>query len=506
MVAASGRGGLMFSDYPLFGGYNKHENATFNCEDLVNLYMRVDPGGKKNKAFFNTPGLKKKLALQSGTEAIRALYVPTFDYNFLYAVAGDTVFRINDAFVSTPLSPILGTDSGYVSIAVNNNNQILFVDGQSGYLYNNNAGTFSKISSTGFPAIPLNVAFLDGYFVIPSAESRTFQISALNDGTQWDALDEAQIQAYGGLNVGVGVVNRRLYFFKTDSTEVWYNAGAADFPFRRDNNLIFNVGCLATASIASDYGYLFWLARDKSGAGSVYMTNGQMPQKISSEAIDDLIASLTDPSDVRVWIYKEEGHVFYKMNWTTDDISISYDLTASEILGHPFWFREEMEPHKDDGQTPYISNTRHLADCHAYFAGEHIVGSYKNSNLYHYSRQYSNNDGEPIRRERTGSHFFNPVYNKRSIKQFRVDFETGIGANDGLYTHPKAYLSISRDGGRTFGNLHSATLGKVGERKARSVWRRLGLSRDFVPRITVYADIAPIVMLGASIEYEELAR
>lgn len=500
----------MVTDFPFFGAYNKHDNVTFDCQDLVNLYMRFDPKAKKKFAYFNTPGLQHELTL-SGSNGVRQLYVPPFDETLMFSVVGNTVYRHTTALAPTSLGTI-GTNSGYISTAANNNNQIMFADGQDLYLYDSTAGTLTSIMGAGVPTLPLNVALLDGYFVVPSAESRTFQISALNDGTKWDALDEAQIGAYGGINVGVAVVNRRLYFFKTDSTEVWYNAGAADFPFRRDNNVLFNFGCLTPASIVVANGetrsYLFWLARDKDGVGSVMMATGETPVRISNTAIDDLIADLTAPTDVRCWAYRDDGQIFYVMNWTTDDITIVYDLTTSMAVEYPVWFRMEMEKHKGDGIDPNTSKTRHLADCHAYFNGQHYIGSYKSPKIYSYSRDYASNDGEPIKRQRVAPHFSAPGYNKIRIKKFQVDMETGIGNVTGETSNmnPRAYLAISRDGGRSFGNEIGVPIGKIGERKINIRWWRKGIARDFVPCVTIYADVAPIVILGAAIDYEVLSR
>jgi hypothetical protein len=223
-----------WEDFPIFGDFNKRVDINFDTEDLNNFFIIQDPNGKKKFAFLATPGLKMELNLFPGTVQSRALFA---FQKFLYGVFDQQVWRLNQFLEPAHIGNI-NTTTGSVSITANNGNQIIFVDGQSGYIYNTSTGVFAQVTDPGFPPLPLDVGFLDGYFVIPSRNSRNYQISALNDGTKWDALDFAQIEAYPGLNVGVGVVNRRLYFFKTDSTEVWYNQGATDFPFRRDNNLL----------------------------------------------------------------------------------------------------------------------------------------------------------------------------------------------------------------------------------------------------------------------------
>jgi hypothetical protein len=498
-IDASARGGLMLADFPIFGGFDKDDDVTFNPEDLVNLYLRVDENGKKKFAFAGTPGLKFEQTVKVGTEPARALYVPDFEQDAMYGVFGDTVYKFTTLLVATSLGTI-GTDTGYVSIAANNANQIIFVDGQDGYLYDVNSGVFSDITDPDFPASPINVAFLDGYFVVADGESREFQISALNDGTKWDALDEAQIQAYSGYLLGVGVVNRRLYFFKTDSTEVWFNQGAADFPFRRDNNLIFNYGCLATSSIVSEFGFLFWLGSDANGVGSVFMTTGQEPQRISTPAVENLIASFDAPSDVACYVYKDDGHLFYVMNWTTDDYTLVYDSTTKK------WHRMTMLQSKAVSGQPYSAKTRHIANCLAYFNGQHYIGSYKESKLYSFSRDYADNAGEVISRVRVPKIFFDPGYRLMQVNKFQLDIHPGVGANDGTYKAPKIYLSVSRNGGITFGNEKPAGMGRIGQYLKRTIWWRLGICRSFTPKITLYASVAPVLILGAAIDYEVIDR
>lgn len=488
----------MLVDFPLFGGFNRHDRVTFDAEDLINLYMRVDEHGKKGMCYVGTPGLSTGALVKAGTDPSRALYVPSFSDTNMYGAFGASIYKFTNTLVSTLLGTI-GTTTGYVSFSANNGGQICIVDGQLGYTYTPGSGVFAQITDAGFPASPLNVAFLDGYFVIPSGGARSFQISALNDGTKWDALDVAQIQAYPGVNVGVGVVNRRLYFFKTDSTEVWYNAGAADFPFRRDNNLIFNFGCAATGSIVSAFGYLFWLARDKNNALSVMMTRGQQPLQISTPAVDDLISTFTNPTDVTAYVYKDDGHIFLVMNFTTDDYTLVYDVTTSEKIREPFWFRMEVE-------STIGGKLRHWGNCHAYFQGNHYVGDYRSPTLYTFSQNYADNAGTPIKRERTPRHFFDKQYRRLQVKHYQLDLEAGVGAVSGIYADPKVYISISRDGGRTFGNRKTAYMGKIGARTTRAIWRRLGIGRDYVIRDTIYASVSPICILGAAVEYEVLTQ
>lgn len=501
------------ADFPIFGGYDKKEEVAFNAEDTINLFLIDSPQGKKKFAFLASPGLSEDVTVESGTDATRALF--TFG-DYLYGVFGASVYRFAMPAAGEDLLPeFLGsidTVSGFVSISANNANEIMFDDGQNGYIYNANSAVFSRITSSDFPSTPLGVVCLDGYFVVPQGDSRQFQLSGLNAGTSWDALsDEAQIQAYPGFNIGVGLVNQRLYFFKTDSCEVWYDAGDSDFPFRRDNNLIFNYGCMTRSSIASQFGLLFWLSRDQSGVGSVMMTEGQEPVAISNDSIDTLIASFTAPEDMIAYIYKDGSHIFYVMSWNTDDKTLVYDVKTK------LWSKWEMQQHQPVAGDINSTKTRHLSNCHAYFNGTHYIGSYKAPKLYKMSRQYTDNAGEPIRRVRVCQHFFDVDYKKMQINSLQVDMQMGLGEsgdgtgiyddqNDDPLINPQIYLSISRDGGISFGNERPAPIGKIGERLGSAKFRKLGQARDFVAKFIIYAPLRNIALLGASINYGVLAQ
>lgn len=493
----------MWANLPIFGGYDDRTDIAFNSQNLVNLFLIADPQGKKKLAFLGTPGLGNPYEIKTGTVQSRALYVYE---DSMYGVFGSEVYRFTLPLVKSKIGDI-ATSKGYVSITANNGNQVIFTDGINGYIYNITTNVFSLINpatpaSAGFPGAPANVAMLDGYFVVPDSTTRTYQISAINDGTRWDALDSASIESYPGVNVGVGVVNQRLFFFKTDSIEVWYDAGAADFPFRRDNTLLFNFGCVAASTIQSGFGMLFWLARDREGVGSVMMTEGQTPHKISNESVDNLIAGFDAPEDVVAYIYKDLGHIFYVITWTTDDVTLVYDVTMQA------WHKMEMHKTLFSESVPYSGQSRHLSNCHAYFNNKSYIGSYKAPILYEFSRDFRTNDGEEIRRVVVTPHFFDENYRMLQINWIQIDMQMGIGlsGNPDPGTDPKLYLRISRDGGNTYGNYHGVPIGKIGDRRARAIFWRKGICRDLVSELSFYDPVIPVAILGGSIDYEVLSQ
>ncbi len=71
---------------------------------------------------------------------------------------------------------------------------------------------------------------------------------------------------------------------------------------------------------------------------------------------------------------------------------------------------------------------------------------------------------------------------------------------------PTVFLSISKDGGQTYGNELHGEMGKIGERTYLTVWRKLGTTprgQGFVPKIQFFNTI-PFVLLGAAWDFEVL--
>ncbi len=493
---------MAWADLKVVGPFNKERTAQFDAQDTVNWSILLDETGKKPVALQGTPGLKLEKTVQSGTAPVRFLDV--FN-DVMYALVGNNFYSYDTSLNQTPLGTI-NTTTGTVFITLNNAGQIIIVDGVDGWIYDTIGGGFTQISDPDFPAKPLGVVYADDYFLIPDGETNIWYLSGPNDGFTWDALDTTTVRKYPGFLTGVGVVGSRVFFFKVTSTEPWLNLGQADFPFRRDNNLIFNTGCTAPGSIYQMEGYLYWLSHNVSGQSTVMMTQGGTPNIISTQAISNLINNFANPNDVQSYVYKDSGHQFYVMSWTQDDKTLVFDQTMAEVAGiENAWFRMEMQPRIFKSGKPNSAKTRHWSSCHTFFNGTHYVGDYRKPVLYSMSLDYGDNDGEPIRRERIFRHNIQPSYQYQQVDAVRVDFRQGVGTSTNASTiAPQAYLSLSNNGGLSFVNEVPAPLGRIGQYNARSQWYLLGIHEDFVGKIAVYSDVSPIFMLGGAADIKLL--
>jgi hypothetical protein len=155
----------MRKDYDLVGSYDNQRVSTINAERTVNMFEYIDAEVKRPKVLLPTAGLiDADLNLSPATQGSRASFVFK---DSIYQVYGSAVFRITGATGNLLVAHIgdLTTSVGYVGVDANTF-QVIFVDGELGWIWDTNAQTFTQITDTGFPASPIDVCYIDGFFIV----------------------------------------------------------------------------------------------------------------------------------------------------------------------------------------------------------------------------------------------------------------------------------------------------------------------------------------------------
>jgi hypothetical protein len=616
-------------DYDFVGSYDNQRVSPISAERSVNLFEYIDPEGKKPKCLISTAGLvDQELDFQFGTGGSRATFVFK---DAIYQVFGAAVYQITGTTGALITSHIgdLSTTVGYVGIDANTF-QVIFVDGfgGKGFIYDTNALTFVEITDTSFPDNPIDVCFIDGFFIVAHGGTNEFQMSKFDQGLIWGPDFTAagttgnafvatsgaspnlvlstgttlnyqigtpiQFNGAGTLPVGtpaiakgvtyyvVGIVNattftisttvggtpitfatvgtapifvtnggqaqvgtisshpgnivgcrtlhRRIFLFSENFTEVWENAGAGtNLPIRRNNSLLMEVGTPALGSIIVGFDRMFFLAQDRDGLAGVMGVAGSESTLLSNRALDFQLAQyaadpLTGVADARSVLIKENGLIFYRLNFTAANHTFVLGVTMS-TPDSPKWHEEEV-----------LNGDRHPAQSHAYFHGVNYYADYNQKKFYMVDDEVSTNDGEHIRRMRIGKQMTPPGYNRIRIDRWQLDLLQGqrdilrrvditldtedsqiittendidLILDQGVLVgggQPVVYLSYSKDGGQTYGFQQQGLMGKLGQRTYRTVWRKLGVTprgQGYVPKIEFYADY-PLIVLGAAWAYEIL--
>jgi hypothetical protein len=448
---------------------------------MVNLFPEIVPEAGKEPAFLNrAPGLK--LEFTAGFGPIRGLWVLGSN---MYVVSGTQLYKVTPAYVVTLIGSVTGT--GPVSMADNGTQLFVACNGPS-YIYNATTDVFQQITDGDFPGA-VTVGYLDGYFVFNEPNSQKIWVTALLDGTSVDPLDFASAEGSPDGVVGIIVDHGQLWVYGTNSIEVWYNSGNADFPFTRIPGAFNELGCAAAYSLAKMDNGLFWLGKDARGQGIVYRANGYSGQRISTHAVEWHIQQYGDLSDTIGYTYQQDGHSFYVLIFPTADTTWVYDVATQAWHERAGFANGEF--------------TRHRSNCQAFFGTKVMVGDYQNANIYSFDLDDYSDNGSIQKWLRSWRALPTGQNNlKRTAHHsLQLDCESGTGLNLGQGSDPEVMLRWSDDGGHTWSNEHWVSIGKIGEYYRRAIWRRLGMTMKLRDRVYEVSGTDPvkIAIMGAEL-------
>lgn len=452
---------------------------------MVNLFPELIPEGGKESGFLNrAPGLKFEQTV--GIGPIRALWAHQTNGSDFYVVSGTEVFKLT-GLTATPVKLGNVSGTGPVSIA-DNGTQIFFACNGPSYIYNEVTNVFAQITDADFPGA-VTVAYLDGYFVFNEPNSQRVWVTSLLDGLSVDPLDFVSAEGSPDGLVSLIVDHREAWLFGSDSVEVWYDAGNADFPLARIQGAFNEIGCVAAYSVAKLDNGLFWLGTDARGQGIVYRANGYTGVRVSTHAIEYAIAQYGNISDALAYTYQQEGHSFYVLIFPTANATWVYDVSTQ------MW--HERAGFKNG------AFTRHRSNCQCNFEGNTVVGDFENGNIYTFDLDVYADNSQPQKWLRSWRALAPGQNNlkRTSHHSLQLDAETGVGLVVGQGNQPEAMLRWSDDGGHTWSNEHWQSMGAIGQYGYRTIWRRLGMTLKLRDRVYEVSGTDPvkIAIMGAEL-------
>lgn len=537
-----------------FGRYPK-----ISAEKTINMFMSDN---------FMVPYSGYNVALEAakyfsnGLEG-RGIYTSTI-LNEMIVVIGSGVYSVTLKFNNINLNVydvqviLLGnmtSSSGKVYIAENNKPQIAISDGINIYIYDpNNSPTFKAVPGLDF--IPGYITFHDTYFICAAFEdnfytpvaSNTWRLSASNNGLNWPnlAANIGLIQTKPDVTQAVlrfPSKGNMIFVMGENVTEAWFDIGAQLFPYQRQDQFNIDYGCLNPATVAYMDEIAVWLGQNEKSGPVILYSDGGMPTKVTTDGIDYFFSQLTEPADSQAFLYRQDGHLFYHINFYTDNVSLFIDFLPDG--SHKIY-------HACDQNGNYF-----IAAQVAFYNNQYYFVSKNTGNLYTFDTifttyqdtQLNNNVNPPVivkttfeiprsricrnirfpsqeyfiandvgftietgetnyQENSTGDIFIitqdgHPIITQGGLEfivsqdnNFIVtqdgqyistqqtnpnDFSNIIAQQQGIiYTTPHVDLSVSRDGGESFGSDYAYNLFSIGKRKNKLMWWQCGSANDFV--------------------------
>lgn len=418
--------------------YSEGRSRPWSGAKLINAFSEMADGDKADQfAVMGIPGL------------VEFANLPTFPVrgehrmgDTLYVVSGTRLYSVSEAGSHTDLGEV----GGSLPVMMADNGEQLAIQG--GALHNQGYVLDSGTLYTGITNLPAvsNVVYIGGFFVWTIFDSDQFIISALNDGLSYDPLDVATVE--GDPDDVIGVVNDhlQLHFGGQRSFEIWYQSGAADFPFERLGTAFIERGLLDRDSLVKIDNSVHFVGDDRI----VYRMNDLAPTRISTHSIEHQIA---DATWFRCFPYTQLGHKFYMLN--TDVGTFGYDMATGA-------WHERKSLGRDNYRCWYATRV---------YGGE-IFGDGYTGKLYRPDLDVNTEDGEviPVTIELPS---LQTDRMKSTLYSIEAQIQAGVGNSDD--PDPQITLQYSKDGGNTWSAELARPMGKVGEYLTRCIWR-LGVS------------------------------
>lgn len=455
---------------PIYAYYNKQRFIQAGSMDCANWYGVQIPDGKEGQALY--PAMGRKHVEFLGENKLIFDSPPRFIYrsiNFVYVVVGSQVYKIDKNFQQTQITTFglelnSGADVWFAYLTVQTNVYSAFTDGEHIYIYDEDNETWQLASGTGVDGVitaPEFIAAFGNRFVVNNKDSTQFFLSNTNLGATptnpatW--FNVASVAGGSLFNSASGVIKQivtlhnQLYIFNDFSCDVWSNiptqitvANATfTFPFKLNTSYNFDYGMADPHSLSVDFGMMAWLAQNTNGLVSFVISTGQMPQDISSQAINVLLEASTSveglspflTNNSEGFLYQYENTIFYRVS-----AGKFLDFGDLDIIDSANSLEYNFET-KTWARVIELNGERNRIQSHVFFSNKHLVTVEDDVALYQmagniYFNETRNPDQEdpqavdaflkfPMRYELITQQIFQPDYSEFITDYVEIDFVFG---------------------------------------------------------------------------------
>lgn len=345
-----------------------------------------------------------------------------------FTVSGSGFYRNGDL-----IGTIDGTGVAYI---VASDSEVVVGRGRTAYSYNG-----SNFQAIAFPdgANVTMVGYSAGYFFFLRAGTGKWYFSAVGNARSVDPLDFATAENEPDALLDMLILDGVLVFLGTESVEFWGATGDADLPYAPIQQRVFEQGVIATGCAVVVDNSFYWIGRD-----AITYRNGDVPQAISD---DGIVERSKASSSHRLWLFEDERHKFLAQRH--DKNTMCYDVTTQE------WSERQSY-----GRTNWRAGPG--------------LGDDENGTIWELDG-YVDASGVFERRLRAGARLDAAAI----VDNLRLIAEVGTTEYlTGTYASPTIEMRYSADGGNTWSDWESDTLGEQGRYRERLEWRALGMFDD----------------------------
>ena len=344
-----------------------------------------------------------------------------------FTISGGIAYRDTAA-----LGSVAG--DGVASIAVRGG-EVLFNAG--GPIYSYNGIDFVEVT---FPddSNVTKVIYSAGYFVAAEASTGYLFFSAVNNGRSWDALDFFEVESEPDAVFDMVTLDGVLVAGGQDSIEFFAPTGNPDLPYSPIQQRVFEQGVFATGCMVQDDNTFFFVGSDR-----ILYRNGNVPEALGG---DWLVERISQSVTVRLYLLKDQRHKWVVIR--LDNESWAYDITTGETFELRSYGRLNFRCGPDFGDD-------------------------ETGKIWQFVDFGTDNDEGIVERILTaGERLLEP----KSYDSVTIECEVGTTPFlSGAYAEPTIEFRTSDDGGNTWTDWETDTLGPQGDYRKVIQYNALGM-------------------------------
>jgi len=453
---------------PLLNGEGGGTPVNASPQRVMNAYPSAGADVKAGVVWKNTPGWEvwKSLGVVDLKKAVQ------FN-DSLYVVSDKNIVKVTAAGAVSVVGSVVG--NGKVDMA-EDGISLMITDGESIYRWDDSAYTTITLPLGAIVehnlTHPTGIISHEGHFICYDKGTGRFWISDKNRGDVWPNLQYATAEDKPDNITGLAS-DRVLWIFGEYTTQAYYNNGGI-FPFIPNPQGLLIYGMVGDTQAQLD-NTSYWLARSKVGTLKVVKANGFAPVAVSTGQLEQELTSLSEVDDAYANTVMWEGHEWYVLTFPTANKTYVFDTVGS-------WFEWGDFDVESDGIG------RHPMNGYVYFKGRHLFTT-SDGYIHQLKPNLYTHAGEVML---TGF-----ITNVTHINEQRMFLSSLImDMRTGLDDKADMMLRISHDGGYTYGNWVTRSMGREGKYRHRVQWHRLGSGFNIVLEGRITDPVPREIMAG----------
>lgn len=445
----------------LTGGDYQHKSRPLTKQVTRNFWPQPQGTPKAKSPYILQSFYGLKIFKEFGGNANRGFLE---NQGRVYKITDTTLYEVLSDGTHNALGTILGSNRCFMKAM---GSQIIIANG-GGLIYIWDGTSLVQNTSPNL-GTPRSVSVLNNQAIYDNGAGQGFDVSDVGTPGTINGLNNAQAESDPDNLLITYAYRETLYLMGRKTIEPWWNSGQGNPPFDKIQGAIINVGLGAINSCADNPDFMFFFGSDKR----VHTLTGgtsSVDTPISTPAMDKQFQDYVVTEDAIGYTMQLEGQWFYVLTFPIQDITWVYPIGGE-------WFQWGT------------GEGRIRADGYVFAFNKHLVADYASGNIYELDAETYTDVGEEIIRTRDSASIHGGLF-KQDGKEFEINeltiiCETGVGLLTGQGSNPKIMISVSRDGGKTFGTERFVNTGKLNRTRQKVTVRNLGRFRECVIRVRV---------------------